>query len=126
MRDFCSARLESINESCSSLEKDLSKLKETFRDEQKVQIREVDVWSGGLGPKKATLIDFLGNLEKYIYMDLCWASSQEKRVVGSWFLMYISKRHLLVSSVSCIFIISFPCKRFVVYNIGCKVKPRML
>lgn len=40
--------------------------------------------------------------------------------------MYISKRHLLVSSVSCIFIISFPCKRFVVYNIGCKVKPRTL
>jgi len=60
MRDFCSARLESINESCSSLEKDLSKLKETFRDEQKVQIREVDVWSGGLGPKKGNPNRFPG------------------------------------------------------------------
>lgn len=54
IRDFCSARLESINESCSSLEKDLLKLKETFRDEQKVQLREVDVSSVGLEPKKGT------------------------------------------------------------------------
>ena len=54
-------------------------------------------------------------------MDLCWASSQEKRVVGSWFLMYISKRPLLLSSVSCIFIMSFPCKRWVVYKMLWKV-----
>ena len=57
-------------------------------------------------------------------MNLFWASSEEKRVVGLRFLMYISKWPLLVSivRVSCVFIVSFPCKRFVVYSTGCKVK----
>ena len=43
-------------------------------------------------------------------MNLLWTSSEEKRVVGLRFLMYISKWPLLMSSVSCVFIVSFPCK----------------